>query len=183
MREYASPTIWLSTYIQDPQNFIELTNRPDMTNTILNPAFYWFRLEDLSGLEVHEMIKAREAVFVIEQNCPYQEADDYDLNAWHLICRIHHTFAAYARVVDPEVKYSQPSIGRVMTTKEFRGRRLGTLLMQEVIEFTESKYPSKGIKISAQSYLHDFYVTLGFHRMGEEYLEDNIPHISMIKPG
>lgn len=152
-------------------------------NRVFNPVFYCSRLENLSGLETHEMLKAREAVFVIEQSCLYQEADDYDLNAWHLIGRIHNTFAAYARVVDPEVRYPEPSIGRVMIVKEFRGKGLGTLLMQKAIKFTKSKYPAKGVKISAQSYLRDFYATLGFHQVGEEYLEDNIPHISMIKRG
>ncbi|MBE9099200.1 GNAT family N-acetyltransferase [Vacuolonema iberomarrocanum] len=154
-----------------------------MADTQLSPTFYWSRLEDLSGREVHEIIKAREAVFIVEQNCPYQEADDYDLNAWHLVCRVDGNLAAYIRVVDPGLKYPEPSIGRVMTVKEFRGKRLGALLMQEAIQFTENKYPLQGIQIGAQAYLRDFYTALGFHQVGEDYLEDNIPHINMVKPG
>lgn len=154
-----------------------------MADTTLSPTFHWSRLEDLSGREVHEIIKAREAVFIVEQNCPYQEADDYDLSAWHLVCRVDGTLAAYIRVVDPGLKYPEPSIGRVMTVKEFRGKRLGALLMQKAIQFTESRYPSQGIQIGAQAYLRDFYSSFGFRQVGEDYLEDNIPHINMIKLG
>jgi ElaA protein len=144
--------------------------------------FKWSRLESFTALELYEIIKARESVFVVEQNCPYQETDDLDLHAWHLSVSVNGELAAYARVVDPGIKNNQPSIGRVMTLKKFRGLGIGRALMEEAIKFTEQKYPGIGIKISAQVYLQKFYESLGFHAFGESYDEDGIFHIDMIKP-
>lgn len=143
--------------------------------------FYWSRLQDLSPLEVHEMFKSREAVFVVEQQCVYQDADDYDLSAWHLFCRRDGKLVAYTRVVDPGLKFPEPSIGRVMTVKESRTDKLGRPLMIEAIRFTEKKFPHRGIKIGAQSYLCNFYSSFGFKQVSEEYDEDGIPHINMLK--
>lgn len=143
--------------------------------------FKWSRLESLTALELYEIIKARESVFVVEQNCPYQETDDFDPHAWHLSALVNGELAAYARVVDPEIKSRQPAIGRVMTLKKFRGIGIGRALMEEAIKFTEQKYPENDIKISAQIYLQKFYESLGFHSCGEPYDEDGIPHIDMIK--
>lgn len=143
--------------------------------------FKWSRLEAFKALELYEIIKAREAVFVVEQNCPYQETDEFDLNAWHLSVWVNGELAAYARVVDPRDKNSLPSIGRVMKIKNFRGQKVGRALMEEAIKFTEQKYPRKDIKISAQVYLQQFYDSLGFDVFGEPYDEDGIPHIYMIK--
>lgn len=143
--------------------------------------FKWSRLASFTALELYQIIKAREAVFVVEQNCPYQETDELDPHAWHLSALINGELAAYARVVAPEVNKSQPSIGRVMTLKKFRGQKIGRALMEEAIKFTEQKYPGKDIRISAQVYLQEFYASLGFHAAGEPYDEDGIPHIDMIK--
>lgn len=143
--------------------------------------FQWSRLVDFTALEFHQIIMAREAVFVVEQNCPYQETDELDLHAWHLSVLVNGELAAYARVVDPGVKDSLPAIGRVMTLKKFRGQNIGRALMAEAIKFTEQKYPGKDIKISAQVYLQKFYASLGFDVFGEPYDEDGIPHIDMIK--
>lgn len=143
--------------------------------------FKWSRIEDLSSLELFTIIKARESVFVVEQQCPYQETDDMDLHCWHLAVFIENQLAAYVRVVDPDIKYQQPSIGRVMTTSEFRHLKIGRPLMIEAIRFTEEKYPKMGIKIGAQVYLKKFYESLGFDAVSEPYDEDGIPHIDMIK--
>lgn len=143
--------------------------------------FHWSRLDALSGLEVHEILQARVAVFVVEQNCPYQEVDDMDLNAWHLCARLNGELAAYARVVDPGVKYPQPSIGRVMTLARFRGRQLGRALMAKAIGFAERQYPGAGIQIGAQLYLRRFYESLGFAAAGPVYEEDGIPHLDMLR--
>jgi|TARA_R100000935_G_scaffold57767_1_gene92611 ElaA protein len=143
--------------------------------------FKWSRLESFTALELYQIIKARESVFVVEQHCPYQETDELDLHAWHLSALVNGELAAYARVVDPGIKNSKPSIGRVMTLKKFRGQKIGRALMEEAIKFTGQKYPGKDIKISAQVYLQKFYESLGFHTAGEPYDEDGIPHIDMIK--
>ena len=142
--------------------------------------FRWSRLEDLSGTEVHAVIAARESVFVVEQNCPYQEADSHDINAWHLIAYKNSQIAGYLRVVDPGHKYPEPSIGRVLTTKEFRGTGLGKHLTEVGIARTQEQFPGLGLRISAQLYLKKFYEEFGFRSVSEEYMEDNIPHIEMI---
>jgi ElaA protein len=144
--------------------------------------FKWSRLESFTALELYEIIKARESVFVVEQQCPYQETDDLDPYAWHLSVLVNGELAAYARVVDPGIKNSQPSIGRVMTLKKFRGLGIGRALMEEAIKFTELTFPENDIKISAQVYLKKFYESLGFRASGEPYDEDGILHIDMIKP-
>ncbi len=143
--------------------------------------FKWSRLESFTALELYQIIKARESVFVVEQHCPYQETDELDLHAWHLSALVNGELVAYARLVDPGIKNSLPSIGRVMTLKKFRGQKIGRALMEEAIKFTGQKYPGKDIKISAQVYLQKFYDSLGFHTSGEPYDEDGIPHIDMIK--
>ncbi|WP_053979283.1 GNAT family N-acetyltransferase [Marinagarivorans algicola] len=143
--------------------------------------FKWSRLEVLSALEAFEIIKAREAVFVVEQQCAYQEADEMDLASWHLMVTLNHTLVAYARVVDPGIKYKQPSIGRVMTVKKFRKLAIGRSLMLEAIRFTEQTFSGQGIKIGAQVYLKNFYASLGFEAVSEQYDEDGIAHIDMLK--
>ncbi|MHA6494408.1 GNAT family N-acetyltransferase [Pseudomonas borbori] len=143
--------------------------------------FQWSRLESFSALELHAIIKARETVFVVEQNCPYQETDDMDLQAWHLTVSLGGELAAYVRVVDPGIKYSEPSIGRVMTLKKFRELKIGRSLMEEAIRFTEQKFPGNGIKIGAQVYLKKFYESLGFQVVSEPYDEDGIPHVDMVR--
>lgn len=144
--------------------------------------FKWSRLESFTALELYQIIKARESVFVVEQHCPYQETDDLDPHAWHLSALVNGELAAYARVIEPEINYSQPSIGRVMTLKKYRGLGIGRVLMEEAINFTMQKYPGKDIKVSAQVYLQHFYISLGFHAYGGPYDEDGIAHIEMVKP-
>ncbi|RTE65314.1 GNAT family N-acetyltransferase [Amphritea opalescens] len=143
--------------------------------------FKWSRLDSLSALELFEIIKARESVFVVEQQCPYQETDDMDLHSWHLAISLNGELAAYVRVVDPSIKYDQPSIGRVMTLEKFRHLKIGRSLMNEAIRFTEQQFPEMGIKIGAQVYLQRFYESLGFEAVNEGYDEDGIPHIDMVR--
>ncbi|EMR13860.1 N-acetyltransferase GCN5 [Methylophaga lonarensis MPL] len=143
--------------------------------------FNWSRLESLTVLNLYQIIKARESVFVVEQQCPYQETDDLDLHAWHLTVSVAGELAAYARVIAPGTKGGQPSIGRVMTVKKFRGKQIGRALMHEAIRFTEQTFPDTDIKISAQVYLQTFYESLGFYVASSPYDEDGIAHIDMIK--
>lgn len=144
--------------------------------------FSWSRLSDLSTRDFYEIVKAREAVFVVEQQCAYQEVDDLDPLAWHLAATVDGALAAYIRVVGAGDKFAEPSVGRVMTLKAFRGHQYGRALMSEAIRFTEQTYPGLGIKIGAQVYLTAFYESFGFERVSEPYDEDGIPHIDMVKP-
>jgi ElaA protein len=144
-------------------------------------AFRLSRFEALSTHELHGILAARERVFIVEQNCPYQDADDYDQVSWHLACYSDGQLAAYLRIVDAGHKYAEQSIGRVLTVKEYRGTGLGRQLMQEAISSFEAMHPYQDIRISAQSYLLDFYQSFGFKPVGAEYLEDDIPHIEMLR--
>ncbi|KAA1284874.1 GNAT family N-acetyltransferase [Alcaligenes faecalis] len=143
--------------------------------------FQWKRLDDLSTREMYTIIQAREAVFVVEQACAYQEVDGLDLDSWHLSVLKDGELAAYARVVEPGLKYEEPSIGRVLTLAKFRSLKIGYALVAEAIRFTEAHYPGTGIRIGAQAHLQKFYGSLGFEPVGEIYDEDGIAHIDMVK--
>lgn len=144
--------------------------------------FKWNRLESFTAREMYEVIKAREAVFVVEQQCAYQEADGADLQSWHLRVLADGELAAYARVVEPGIKFGEPSIGRVMTLAKFRNLQLGRALVAEAIAFTEAHYPGAGIRIGAQARLQTFYASLGFQPVGDVYDDTGIAHIDMVKP-
>lgn len=143
--------------------------------------FQWKRLDDLSTREMYTIIQAREAVFVVEQACAYQEVDGLDLDSWHLSVLKDGELAAYARVVEPGLKYEEPSIGRVLTLAKFRSLKIGYALVAEAIRFTEAHYPGAGIRIGAQAHLQKFYGSLGFEPVGEIYDEDGIAHVDMVK--
>ncbi|CAM5414111.1 MULTISPECIES: GNAT family N-acetyltransferase [Alcaligenes] len=143
--------------------------------------FQWKRLDDLSTREMYSIIQAREAVFVVEQECAYQDVDGLDLDSWHLSVLKDGELAAYARVVEPGLKYDEPSIGRVLTLAKFRSLKIGYALVAEAIRFTEAHYPGAGIRIGAQAHLQKFYGSLGFQPAGEIYDEDGIAHIDMVK--
>jgi ElaA protein len=149
---------------------------------MMNLNFRWARLESLTAAELYEILKARESVFVVEQKCAYQEADGLDPHSWHLSVLLDDELAAYARVVEPGLKYREPSIGRVMTLGKFRHLKLGRTLVAQAIAFTEERFPGQGIRIGAQAHLQKFYGSLGFLPVGDVYDEDGIPHIDMHKP-
>jgi ElaA protein len=144
------------------------------------------RFEELTAREVHDIYEARIGVFVLEQNCPFQDVDGVDPECWHLVGRksgSDHDFQplAYCRLVPPGLKYPEPSIGRVLTTTAARGTGAGRELMREAIARAEGLWPGQPIRIGAQQYLEKFYGEFGFERSSDMYLEDGIPHIEMIR--
>lgn len=143
------------------------------------------RFSELTLQELQLIHMARQEVFVVEQQCAYVDADCFDEQAFHLAAwaPTHRLPLAYARVVDPGVKYPEPSIGRVLTSAAGRGRGLGRELVQLAVAHTIEAFPGQGIRISAQSHLAAFYQSVGFGAVGECYLEDGIPHIQMLRPG
>jgi ElaA protein len=143
----------------------------------------WCRFDELSVHELQNIYMARQLVFILEQG-PYLDADGIDERAFHLAAwsAQQREPLAYARVVEPGVKYAEPSIGRVITTAAARGTGLGRELVRRAVEHTQAAYPGQGIRISAQSHLERFYAGFGFRRVGEDYLEDNIPHAEMLLP-
>ncbi len=138
--------------------------------------------EALTLDDLYDLIQARIEVFVVEQDCPYQDVDGRDRAALHLFARSQAgEVVAYARITHPGVRFDEPSIGRVITTQAGRGQGLGRALMVRAIEAIESQYPQSSIRISAQQYLEGFYSSLGFETVSEPYLEDNIPHLEMLR--
>lgn len=123
----------------------------------------------------------RQEVFIVEQNCPYLDADGKDKYSWHLLgYNDKGKLAAYARIVFPGVSYKEVSIGRVVSSKEQRRTGIGKELMREGLKNIERIYGNAPVRISAQTYLVNFYAEFGFVSTGKEYLEDDIPHTEML---
>ncbi|RYG50597.1 MAG: GNAT family N-acetyltransferase [Chitinophagaceae bacterium] len=137
------------------------------------------RFDELDTATLYKILQARAEVFVVEQQCNYLDPDGVDVQSMHLCGWINDDLAAYARVIPPGIVYEEGSIGRVLVRKDYRGQETGKLLMRKAIEAC-NHFGNSPIHISAQYYLLDFYTKLGFSAIGEQYLEDNIPHIGMI---
>ena len=143
----------------------------------------WSRFADLGIDNLYDALALRCRVFVLEQG-PYLDPDGIDRLAWHLLGRDEAgELQAYLRVVDPGVKYTEPSIGRVITAAAVRGSGLGRRLVAEGVARCVAAWPGQGIRISAQAHLERFYGGFGFVRVGDPYPEDNIPHLEMLMPG
>lgn len=137
---------------------------------------------DLGVHALHDALALRCRVFILEQG-PYQDPDDADKHSWHLLgYDAQARLMACLRVVAPGVKYPEPAIGRVVTAPEARGTGLGRVLMAEGLARCQALWPGHAVRISAQAHLQRFYGALGFVPVGDEYLEDDIPHIEMLCP-
>ncbi len=137
----------------------------------------------LTTEELYKLMALRQEVFVVEQNCPYLDADGKDQNAWHLMgFDDDGKLIAYARIAPKGITYDNYiSIGRIATATTVRRKGFGKKLMDVCFEKIEKLFGTEPIKISAQCYLIQFYESFGFKTVGEEYLEDDIPHIAMIR--
>ena len=138
------------------------------------------KFDELSVHELYSILRLRSEVFVVEQNCVFQDADDKDQQCFHLMGWEEDKLLAYARIVPPEVIYKEPSIGRIVTSPASRRKGLGRQLMTESMKQTERLYSKIPIRIGAQQYLIPFYQSFGFVISGDPYMEDGIPHIEMI---
>jgi ElaA protein len=137
---------------------------------------------DLDNEELYRILQLRNEVFIVEQNCCYQDLDNKDLHAYHFCGWKENNLVAYTRLLAKGISYSDaPSIGRVLTSPSVRGQKVGKELMQRSIEETYRLFGKTTIKISAQLYLKKFYESFSFVQKGDVYLEDNIDHISMIR--
>ncbi len=136
---------------------------------------------DLKSTELYEIIKLRNEVFVVEQNCVFQDADDKDQGCFHLLGWVNNNLAAYARLVPPGHIYTYPSIGRIITSPKYRRFGFGKQLLEKSIAACEKLYGKQTIKIGAQLYLKKFYEGFGFVQAGDGYDEDGIPHNYMLR--
>ncbi|MCX7627840.1 MAG: GNAT family N-acetyltransferase [Methylophilaceae bacterium] len=141
----------------------------------------WYRLDELHVTQLYAICAAREAVFVVEQGCAYQELDGLDEEAEHLVAWSQKEVAAYLRLLKPGVKFPELVLGRIMTAKPYRGRGLGRQLLERALTRASVFYPGRAIRISAQSHLQDFYRKFGFETVSGSYLEDGIPHVTMLR--
>ncbi|MFT5250073.1 MAG: ElaA protein [bacterium] len=135
---------------------------------------------ELSTTELYEILQLRSEVFVVEQDCAYQDIDGKDQKALHVLGILEDKIIAYTRCFKQGDYFKEASIGRVVVKETQRKFKRGNKLMNSSIEAIENYYHTNTIKISAQCYLNKFYTNLGFKPIGEEYLEDGIPHIEMI---
>lgn len=136
--------------------------------------------DDLSTRELYAIIRLRNEVFVVEQNCVFQDADNKDFYGWHLMGWQNQELVAYTRLFPKGVSYNYASIGRVVTSASVRGSGAGRELMLESIKKLQEIWGKQPIQIGAQLYLRKFYESLGFQQISPVYLEDGIEHIEML---
>ena len=135
---------------------------------------------ELTTQELYEILQLRSEVFVVEQDCVYQDLDGKDQKALHVIGLKEGKIVAYTRIFKPGFYFNEASIGRVVVAENQRKHKYGYTIMEASIKAVKESYNETTIKISAQCYLKKFYNNLRFVEIGEEYLEDGIPHIAMI---
>lgn len=137
------------------------------------------RFDELSTQELYDVLQLRSEVFVVEQNCVYQDIDRKDMKAIHVLGYFNNDLASYCRLFDAGQYFEETSIGRVVVSPKYRDKKLGHELIKTAIEAIHSFYNKTAITISAQQYLTKFYQGHGFVQTSEMYLEDDIPHVEM----
>ena len=139
------------------------------------------KFNELSPFDLYELLKLRCQVFIVEQTCIYQDLDDKDQYAIHLVgTDEQQNLLTYARILPPGISYDECSIGRVIVAESLRGKGEGHRLMKASMDFISLTYGPTPVRISAQSHLEKFYISQGFNSTGKAYLEDGIPHVEMI---
>ena len=139
------------------------------------------RFDELDARDVHDLLRLRQDVFVVEQDCVFHEIDGRDPVAWHLLGRRDDRLVAYARVFEPGIVGAEASIGRVVTDPSVRGSGLGHALFKEAMKLVERIAPGAAIRLAAQHHLERFYGAYGFVGVGDRYIEDGIYHLDMVR--
>lgn len=139
------------------------------------------KYKDLTIEELYRILKVRNEVFVVEQNCPYQDCDGKDKLAYHLFLEVNGNIIAYTRILDKGVSYNEVSIGRFLVQEKHRGKGLAKEMLVKAISFIEESLNEKAIRLSGQVYIKDFYKSFGFKEVSDTYLEDDIPHVEMLR--
>lgn len=147
----------------------------------MNLTWHFKNFDELTTKELYEILQLRAEVFVVEQDCPYNDVDGKDEKCGHLWAILDGKVIACTRLVPQGISYQEPSIGRVATHTDYRHLKLGYQLMRHSLEIIENVYNSTSVRISAQSYLKNFYEKCGFKQVSDEYLEDGIPHVEMLR--
>ena len=139
------------------------------------------KFDELTPLELYSIVRLRNEVFVVEQNCVFQDADNKDPASYHLMGWKNEKLIAYSRIIPAGIAYDLPSIGRVVTSPEARRNGTGKELMKESIEAIKKLFGNVSIKLGAQLYLKNFYESFQFIQSSRVYLEDGIEHIEMVR--
>lgn len=147
----------------------------------MKPTFKIKPFNELSITELYQILQLRSEVFVVEQNCVYQDIDGKDEKALHLVGAFGDKVVAYARLFESGYYFTNASIGRVVVSPDYRDRKWGHDLLIAAIKGISTYFSTDAVTISAQLYLKKFYESHGFVQSGGEYLEDNIPHIKMYR--
>lgn len=142
--------------------------------------FQFKHFSELTSDELYDMLQLRAEIFVVEQNCVYNDLDGRDKEAVHQLLKKDGQLVAYSRLLKPGSRFADYSIGRVLVKETARSTGLGIQMMQEAKAFIQKTWQADKIRISAQKYLRKFYENLGFVVVGDEYLEDGIPHFEML---
>lgn len=146
-------------------------------------AWRWYHWHELTPDVLYGLLKLRSDIFVVEQNCVFSDMDGIDPQCEHLCATdVSGRVLAGLRLVPPGLRAPQPSIGRVVVDASLRSQGVGAQLMHKALEACAGRYPGQAVFVSAQQHLEAFYGTLGFQRSSEPYLEDDIPHIEMLRP-
>jgi len=138
------------------------------------------KFEELTNIELYEVLKLRQEIFIIEQACIYPDIDSNDQNAYHLLAFDGGEMVGCLRILGRGVTFDEVSIGRVVVSKNSRGRGIAKEMMQRALHFIVSEWKERRVKISAQTYVIPLYEGLGFEVVSAQYLEDGIPHADMI---
>lgn len=143
--------------------------------------FKWYLFSELTGKQVYDMLELRSSVFVVEQQCPYQDPDNLDDKALHLFGSENKKLVAYLRLFPALDNKKELVFGRVLAAKSVRQKGYGKRLLQELLTYCDTHFPGRKIQCSAQLYLLRFYQGFGFKEFGEVYEEDGIPHVAMTR--
>jgi ElaA protein len=160
-------------------------SQPTAAARLAQLEWRWKPFVDLTSVEVYEMLAARSAVFVVEQNCVYGDIDGLDVEAWHLLAygagddAALPPLAGYLRVLLPDAADADVRIGRVLTTAPFRGLGLGNAMLERSLAHIRAQWPDTPIRLHAQAHLQGFYGAFGFTPVSEIHDEDGIPHVWM----
>lgn len=144
----------------------------------------WQKFDEIRGEEMYEILALRQRIFVVEQQCVYQDADELDRQSFHLSGRAADgRIVVYLRLLQPGTRFPEPSFGRVLTAIHARGKGLATDAVERAIIKCSREFPEMDLKISAQVYLKEYYARFGFTVVGEVYDEDGIDHLDMVLKG
>lgn len=148
----------------------------------MNITWILKKFDELSPHELYAILQLRNEVFAIEQNCVYPDMDNKDQPSLHVMGWDNDQLKAYSRIIPPGIAYTEPSVGRVVTSPSVRGKGVGKELMEKSLEHIYNLFGNTPVKIGGQLYLKKFYSDMGFIQSGDVYLEDEIEHIEMVKP-